>query len=46
MDKLRNIRGGWRIPESRLIAAALFGPFGAYMGMLLFRLLIAYFHII
>jgi uncharacterized membrane protein YsdA (DUF1294 family) len=37
VDKLRSIRGGWRIPESRLLLAALLGPFGAYAGMLLFR---------
>ena len=27
----------WRIPERILIVAALFGPFGAYGAMLLFR---------
>ena len=37
VDKLNSKRGNWRIPESRLLALALFGPFGAYMGMLLFR---------
>lgn len=37
VDKLRSIGGGWRIPESRLLLAAFFGPFGAYGGMLLFR---------
>ena len=37
VDKLRSIRGGWRIPESRLMVVAFFGPFGAYAGMLLFR---------
>jgi len=37
MDKLWSIRGGWRIPESRLLFAAVFGPFGAYSAMLLFR---------
>jgi uncharacterized membrane protein YsdA (DUF1294 family) len=37
VDKLRSIRRGWRIPESRLLLAAFFGPFGAYAGMLLFR---------
>ncbi|MDQ1281463.1 MAG: hypothetical protein QG670_2728 [Thermoproteota archaeon] len=37
IDKMRSIRGRWRIPESRLIFVAFFGPFGAYAGMLLFR---------
>jgi uncharacterized membrane protein YsdA (DUF1294 family) len=37
VDKLRSIRRGWRIPESRLLLAAFFGPFGACAGMLLFR---------
>ena len=37
IDKLKSKRGGWRIPESRLLLIAFFGPFGAYMGMLLFR---------
>ncbi|MGE5638296.1 MAG: DUF1294 domain-containing protein [Chloroflexota bacterium] len=37
IDKMKSKRGGWRIPESRLLLVALFGPFGAYAGMLLFR---------
>jgi uncharacterized membrane protein YsdA (DUF1294 family) len=37
VDKLRSMRGGWRIPEPRLLIVAFFGPFGAYAGMLLFR---------
>jgi uncharacterized membrane protein YsdA (DUF1294 family) len=37
VDKLKSKRGGWRIPESRLLLVALFGPFGAYAGMLLFK---------
>ena len=37
VDKLKSVRGGWRIPEWRLLLVALFGPFGAYAGMLLFR---------
>ena len=36
-DKLKSKSGGQRIPESRLLLAALAGPFGAYIGMLLFR---------
>ena len=37
IDKLSSIRGGWRIPESRLLLIAVFGPFGAFVGMQLFR---------
>jgi uncharacterized membrane protein YsdA (DUF1294 family) len=37
VDKLRSMRRGWRISESRLLLAAFFGPFGAYGSMLLFR---------
>jgi len=37
VDKLQSKKRGWRIPESRLLLAAFFGPFGAYAGMLLFR---------
>ncbi len=37
IDKWQSKKGGWRIPESRLLLIAFFGPFGAYMGMLLFR---------
>ena len=37
VDKLKSKRGKWRIPESRLLLVALFGPLGAYTGMLLFR---------
>ena len=37
IDKLNSRKGGWRIPESRLLLIAVFGPFGAYSGMLLFR---------
>ena len=37
VDKLKSKRGGWRIPELRLLLVALFGPFGAYAAMLLFK---------
>jgi uncharacterized membrane protein YsdA (DUF1294 family) len=37
IDKLNSKKGAWRIPESRLLLVAFFGPFGAYAGMLLFR---------
>jgi uncharacterized membrane protein YsdA (DUF1294 family) len=35
VDKLKSRRGGWRISELKLLLVALFGPFGAYTGMLL-----------
>jgi uncharacterized membrane protein YsdA (DUF1294 family) len=37
IDKLKSKRGGWRVPESKLLLIAFFGPFGAFAGMLLFR---------
>jgi uncharacterized membrane protein YsdA (DUF1294 family) len=37
VDKLKSMRGGWRISELRLLLVALIGPFGAYAGMLLFK---------
>jgi uncharacterized membrane protein YsdA (DUF1294 family) len=37
VDKWRSMTEGWRIPESRLLLVAFFGPFGAYVGMLIFR---------
>jgi uncharacterized membrane protein YsdA (DUF1294 family) len=37
IDKLNSKKGGWRVPESRLLLIAFFGPFGAYAGMLIFR---------
>jgi uncharacterized membrane protein YsdA (DUF1294 family) len=37
LDKLQSKKKSWRIPESRLLIVAFFGPFGAYAGMLLFR---------
>ena len=37
VDKLKSKRRSWRVPESRLLLVAFFGPFGAYAGMLVFR---------
>jgi uncharacterized membrane protein YsdA (DUF1294 family) len=37
VDKLKSKTGGWRVPESKLLLIAFFGPFGAFAGMLLFR---------
>ena len=37
IDKLKSKKRGWRISESRLLLLAFFGPFGAYVGMVLFR---------
>jgi uncharacterized membrane protein YsdA (DUF1294 family) len=37
LDKGRAIRGGRRIKEISLLLAALLGPFGAYLGMKIFR---------
>jgi uncharacterized membrane protein YsdA (DUF1294 family) len=37
VDKLQSKKRGWRVPESRLLLIAFFGPFGAYAGMLLFN---------
>jgi uncharacterized membrane protein YsdA (DUF1294 family) len=37
VDKWQSKKRGWRVPESRLLLVAFFGPFGAYVGMLLFR---------
>jgi uncharacterized membrane protein YsdA (DUF1294 family) len=36
-DKFRSVKGGWRVPESRLLFVAFIGPFGAFAGMILFR---------
>ncbi len=36
-DKLQSKRRGWRVPETKLLALAFLGPFGAWGGMLLFR---------
>ena len=37
IDKWKSKGRGWRIPESKLLLIAFFAPFGAYIGMLLFR---------
>ena len=38
LDKLRAIRGAWRIPEKTLLAGAwLMGGVGAWLGMRVFR---------
>jgi len=37
IDKFSSKRRSYRIPESRLLLIAFFGPFGALTGMLLFR---------
>ena len=37
LDKLQARAGGRRIPERRLLLAALLGPFGALAGMRAFR---------
>jgi uncharacterized membrane protein YsdA (DUF1294 family) len=36
-DKLVSRTNGWRIPESRLLLAAFFGPYGGYFAMLKYR---------
>jgi len=37
LDKLASKKRGYRIPESKLLLLAFFGPFGALAGMLFFR---------
>jgi uncharacterized membrane protein YsdA (DUF1294 family) len=37
VGKMQSKNRGWRVPESRLLLIAFFGPFGACAGMLLFR---------
>ena len=37
VDKYKAIHHRWRIPETTLIGAAVFGVFGALAGMLIFR---------
>jgi len=36
-DKLRAVRLEWRVPEKTLLALGLIGPWGAVLGMLVFR---------
>jgi len=36
-DKRRARNGDWRIPERILLVSALIGPFGAWIGMRVFR---------
>jgi uncharacterized membrane protein YsdA (DUF1294 family) len=36
-DKKAARAGGWRISENSLLGAAIFGPFGAYGAMAVFR---------
>lgn len=37
LDKRKAARGRWRFRERSLLTVAFIGPFGAYMGMKLFR---------
>ncbi len=37
LDKIRSMKGAWRISESKLLFVAFFGPFGAYAGMVFFK---------
>ncbi len=37
VDKLQSKRNGGRVRESRLLSVAFFGPFGAFVAMILFR---------
>jgi len=37
LDKWKAVHDRWRIPESKLLLAAVFGVFGALLGMLVFR---------
>jgi len=37
IDKWKAVHDRWRIPESKLLLAAVFGVFGALLGMLVFR---------
>ena len=37
IDKLNSKKRGYRIPESKLLLLAFFGPFGALAGILFFK---------
>lgn len=37
LDKQKSRKGSWRIPESKLLLVAFFGPFGAYAGIQIFK---------
>ena len=37
VDKFKAVHNKWRIPENTLISGALFGVFGALMGMVVFH---------
>jgi len=37
VDKIRAVNDAWRIPEKRLLRISLFGPFGGWLGMRMFR---------
>ena len=37
LDKLWSMRGRVRVPESRLLLLAFLGPFGAFIGIQMFR---------
>lgn len=37
LDKRKAVRGMWRTKEEKLLAVAFIGPFGACIGMYLFR---------
>lgn len=37
VDKIKAVNDAWRIPEKRLLRMSLFGPFGGWLGMRVFR---------
>ncbi|MBE5934438.1 MAG: DUF1294 domain-containing protein [Lachnospiraceae bacterium] len=37
IDKFKAVHNKWRIPENTLISGALFGVFGALLGMIVFH---------
>ena len=37
VDKIRAVNNAWRISERTLLRISLFGPFGGWLGMRLFR---------